>query len=251
MAERKPISKKMRFEVFKRDSFTCQYCGAKAPDVILHVDHLLPVKEGGKNTMLNLITACQSCNSGKSARLLDDNSMVTKQRNQMEELSEKREQMKLMVEWKNELEKYEQEQVELIESFLEDKMNVGLTDSGKQNLKKHIKRYGFNEVYESLEISYNQYFETRKDADKVINYTYRICANREYQKQNPMHSKQMYVRAILKNKNMLHNDIKVRSMLKDCVVDEYTFKMAVEIAKTSRNWTQFLELFNEHFLMDY
>ena len=40
MAERKPIGKKMRFEVFKRDKFTCQYCGRKAPDVILEVDHI-------------------------------------------------------------------------------------------------------------------------------------------------------------------------------------------------------------------
>ena len=44
-AVRKAISKKLRFEVFKRDSFTCQYCGKSAPDVILHVDHILPVKK--------------------------------------------------------------------------------------------------------------------------------------------------------------------------------------------------------------
>lgn len=36
---RKPISKKIRFEVFKRDGFTCQYCGRMAPDVVL-VDYL-------------------------------------------------------------------------------------------------------------------------------------------------------------------------------------------------------------------
>jgi hypothetical protein len=30
MAERKPVAKKLRFEVFKKDSFTCQYCGGKA-----------------------------------------------------------------------------------------------------------------------------------------------------------------------------------------------------------------------------
>ena len=39
MAERKPLSKKIRFEVFKRDAFTCQYCGQMAPDVLLEVDH--------------------------------------------------------------------------------------------------------------------------------------------------------------------------------------------------------------------
>ena len=37
--KRKSISKKARFEVFKRDSFTCQYCGRTAPDVVLHLDH--------------------------------------------------------------------------------------------------------------------------------------------------------------------------------------------------------------------
>lgn len=48
MAKREPLSKGIRFEVFKRDNFTCQYCGAKAPDVILEVDHINPVKLGGK-----------------------------------------------------------------------------------------------------------------------------------------------------------------------------------------------------------
>lgn len=72
MAERKPLSKKLRFEVFKRDMFTCQYCGAKAPDVTLHVDHIMPVSSGGSNKITNLITACSDCNSGKGARLISD-----------------------------------------------------------------------------------------------------------------------------------------------------------------------------------
>lgn len=65
MAERKALSQKVRFEVFNRDSFTCQYCGAKAPDVILQVDHITPVAAGGTNDVLNLVTSCQACNSGK------------------------------------------------------------------------------------------------------------------------------------------------------------------------------------------
>lgn len=44
---RKAISKKTRFEVFKRDRFTCQYCGATPPGVLLHIDHIHPVAEGG------------------------------------------------------------------------------------------------------------------------------------------------------------------------------------------------------------
>jgi len=65
---RKPISKKLRFEVFKRDRFTCQYCGSHPPKVILEVDHIEPVALGGTNDDGNLITACFDCNRGKAAR---------------------------------------------------------------------------------------------------------------------------------------------------------------------------------------
>ncbi|WP_446008353.1 HNH endonuclease [Candidatus Electrothrix sp.] len=62
MSNRKSLSKKLRFEVFKRDSFTCQYCGKVAPNVILEVDHIEPVSKGGSNELLNLITSCYDCN---------------------------------------------------------------------------------------------------------------------------------------------------------------------------------------------
>ena len=45
--KRVAIPKSIRFEVFKRDSFTCQYCGESAPNVILNVDHIYPVSKGG------------------------------------------------------------------------------------------------------------------------------------------------------------------------------------------------------------
>ena len=70
MAERKALSKKTRFEIFKRDLFTCQYCGATPPDVVLEVDHIMPVAGGGTNDEMNLITSCVDCNRGKGKREL-------------------------------------------------------------------------------------------------------------------------------------------------------------------------------------
>ncbi len=67
---RKAISKKTRFEVFKRDNFTCQYCSAKPPKVPLEIDHLLPVCTKGTNHIDNLITACFDCNRGKAGNEL-------------------------------------------------------------------------------------------------------------------------------------------------------------------------------------
>lgn len=65
------ISKRLRFEVFKRDNHTCQYCGRSAPEVVLQVDHIEPLSLGGENKPANLVTACRDCNSGKGSSSSD------------------------------------------------------------------------------------------------------------------------------------------------------------------------------------
>lgn len=59
------LSPKLRFEILRRDGFTCQYCGAKGGDVELQVDHIHPKAAGGTDDPGNLITACFECNNGK------------------------------------------------------------------------------------------------------------------------------------------------------------------------------------------
>lgn len=70
--KRKSTGKRLRFETFKRDGFTCQYCGAQPPSVVLVVDHITPVSGGGNDDPLNLITACEPCNQGKADKPLGD-----------------------------------------------------------------------------------------------------------------------------------------------------------------------------------
>ena len=67
---RKNLSNGLRFDVLKRWQFRCFYCGAKAGDVELHIDHVVPVSKGGTNDFDNLVPACKPCNSGKLAKLL-------------------------------------------------------------------------------------------------------------------------------------------------------------------------------------
>jgi len=59
------ITKKIRFEVFKRDGFKCAYCGKSPPDVILEVDHIEPKSKGGSDEPTNLLASCFDCNRGK------------------------------------------------------------------------------------------------------------------------------------------------------------------------------------------
>jgi len=70
LMRRKSTGKRLRFEVFKRDHVTCQYCGAQPPDVVLVADHITPVAEGGETSIDNLLTACTPCNQGKADKAL-------------------------------------------------------------------------------------------------------------------------------------------------------------------------------------
>jgi hypothetical protein len=70
VTDRKSISKKTRFEIFKRDGFSCQYCGATPPGVLLHLDHIVALANGGADDSDNLVTSCEPCNLGKGARAL-------------------------------------------------------------------------------------------------------------------------------------------------------------------------------------
>lgn len=68
------ISKRVRFEVLKRDRFRCTYCGLPAPETGagLTVDHVVPVALGGDDAPTNLVAACRDCNAGKSSSNLTD-----------------------------------------------------------------------------------------------------------------------------------------------------------------------------------
>lgn len=191
--ERKPISKKTRFEVFKRDSFKCVYCGASAPDVLLHIDHIKPVAEGGDNDLLNLVTACASCNQGKGARELSDNAVIEKRKAQLDELNERREQLEMMMEWQDFLTNTDDVLVEKIaEMYSELVPGWSLNLVGKNNLKSVIKKYGFNEVAESLRIAVNQYLEiengeaTDESSSKIIEYIEKIARVRYLQSKDPV-----------------------------------------------------------------
>lgn len=68
---REKVTKSVRFEVFKRDGFRCVYCGADPSMCVLQVDHVVAVANGGLNEPDNLVTACGTCNLGKSDTPLD------------------------------------------------------------------------------------------------------------------------------------------------------------------------------------
>lgn len=61
--------------LFRRDLYTCAYCGKKYAETKLTKDHIVPVSRGGPNTWTNCVTACTRCNSYKDDMLLEDSGL--------------------------------------------------------------------------------------------------------------------------------------------------------------------------------
>ena len=70
----RPTIKLSKQEIFRRDNYTCQYCGKKAAK--LTIDHIIPRHLGGSHTWNNLITACPPCNHKKGGRTVEQANMT-------------------------------------------------------------------------------------------------------------------------------------------------------------------------------
>lgn len=207
--KRKPITKKIRFEVFKRDKFKCVYCGASAPNVVLHIDHIEPVSKGGDNNILNLVTCCFDCNSGKRDRKLDDNSVVQKQRDQLEELQERKEQIEMLLSWQKELRNIKTTLIDDLKEYWEELApGFSITENGLKRIKKLLNEFDYDEIIKAMEASAEGYLVFNNDTETVTQTSWetayskidRIAKVQKETKENPDLKELFYIRGILRNR---------------------------------------------------
>lgn len=72
--QRALMTKKLREVIKTRDNFTCCNCGNSThsePNLLLEIDHIVPVSKGGCTVEENLQTLCWKCNRSKGAKVLN------------------------------------------------------------------------------------------------------------------------------------------------------------------------------------
>lgn len=173
MTKRKSLSKKVRFEIFKRDSFTCQYCGNHPPKIILHVDHIMPVAKGGGNEDENLITSCVDCNQGKAANLLTN--IPKSLKDKAAEIAESESQIagyaKIAQAAKDRL---ESDCWKVVRAFDYD-ITHGYPKANFTSIKRFVRELGVDDVIEAAEISDARLFLTHS---KTFRYFCGVCWNK-------------------------------------------------------------------------
>ncbi len=171
--KRTPISIKKRFEVFKRDNFTCQYCSAKPPSIPLEVDHIIPVCKGGKNDIDNLITACFDCNRGKGGVELNSipETLITKMEKMILAKKQYKQYQNLLKKQKDIINIEIDHVCQVFESFFE---GYTLSVKFRISVKNFIVKLNVNEVVDAMEKS----CLIVNHRDDVIRYFCGICWNK-------------------------------------------------------------------------
>lgn len=173
-AQRKALSKKTRFEVFKRDGFACQYCGAHPPEVILEPDHINPVANGGTNHIDNLVTSCFDCNRGKGARLLTvvPQSLSEKAKEIQEREAQLAGYREIM---QAQLDRIENDMWEVADALFPNSSTDGMRRDWLQSIKTFNAKLDLHEVLNAAEITRAKRFWSDK---KQFLYFCAVCWNK-------------------------------------------------------------------------
>lgn len=163
------ISKKLRFEIFKRDSFQCRYCGKRPPEIILHIDHILPKKLKGTDLIENLITACSECNLGKAARPLSI--LPPENINRLREIRERKEQLQEFYKHQEFIEHTREKDVGLIGNkfLLLENDKSSLSDYGRLQIKNLLKTFTRYEIIDAMELAWSK--KPYASSDNKFKYT--------------------------------------------------------------------------------
>lgn len=246
MAARKALSPKTRFEVFKRDSFTCQYCGAKAPDVILHIDHIDPVANGGGNEILNLVTSCAECNGGKSSRRLDDASVVRRQHEQLADLQERRNQMDMILQWQRSMASIEVDAAnEALSFWYELVPGLKANQNGIAYIDRLVKKHGLGDVIGAMRTAkrYIRFDDTgnvtAESWEQAFDAIGRIIRVENDAKTNPFARDTAYIIGILKKRLPYVNFSLAGNNLNAAFSWGVTFEEARAIALSAKNYGSF------------
>lgn len=75
VGQRALMTSKLREKIKIRDNYTCQNCGLSIKDeenLLLEIDHVIPLSKGGITSEDNLQTLCWKCNRSKGAKIMED-----------------------------------------------------------------------------------------------------------------------------------------------------------------------------------
>ena len=173
------LSKTLRFEIFKRDQFTCRYCGNTPPAAILEIDHVIPLSGGGDDQKENLITACFDCNRGKGARSLEQ--VIRPLTDTAQEIEQREEQLKAYRQLLRTKKRREDAEIDEVEkAFQEVYTERNFTPSFRTSIKRHfLSKLPLEYVVEAMETACAKGFDANHATKYFCGIAWRMVRDQE------------------------------------------------------------------------
>ncbi|MEJ2545405.1 MAG: hypothetical protein P8Y99_15155 [Calditrichaceae bacterium] len=154
-----PEYKRIKFEIFEKDSFRCQFCGAGAPIAALRLRRIQEAEKQDEwlNTAF-LSTSCTTCEkkrAGVNAKDLADGFIS------IDELEERLQQLKMLINWRKGMLRIRKQQLENLVTYWEKKVpGFQISNEQKKHLLSYMTKYAGEEIRDAMNMA----------ADKFINY---------------------------------------------------------------------------------
>ena len=181
--------------------------------------------------------------------MLSDHTVVEKQRRQLEELQERRDQLEMMMRWQRSLIDLDQQMVGEL-AVLWDELVPGfrLNENGERSLQKWCRRFDLDKIIGGMKTSVDQYLcfdgedptvPTKESVEKAFDYVPRIIVSEERMRERPYLRDLYYIRGILRNRFRYLNEWKALSIMEAVVLDGGTTDDIKAIALSVDDWADF------------
>jgi len=157
-----PVYKRIKFEVFEKDGYKCQTCGAVAPNVTLQLHRLQEVQQN-ENWLdpAFLSTACFDCEQKQTEQksTAKKNGFMT-----LDDLEERLEQLKMLISWRKGLRKIKKGQLNsLIDYWQELVPGIYLNDDHKRTILSCMNKFTREEIKSAMEYAVKEFLILRQD----------------------------------------------------------------------------------------
>jgi hypothetical protein len=185
---------------------------------------------------------------GKRDKTLDDKSALVKQRAQLEDLQERREQLEMMMTWRQGLRDLKEDALNQVCSYWHD-LAPGFTvnENGKGKIKKWLRQFSPEEVVHAMDVAADQYLRFGEDHtvsdeswEEAFGKIPGICRVERESKEDPEIKDLYYIRGIARNNCEYYFDSpEALELLKIARSWEVPMSELRQIAQRATSWTKF------------
>jgi hypothetical protein len=156
-----PEYKRIKYEIFEKDAFKCQFCGTGTPNVTLQLVRIQDAQQNDEWLDLAFLsTSCKICEKKKSGvEEKSPNNYMS-----IDELEERLQQLKMLINWRKGMLNIRKQQLANLISYWENKIpDFETNNDQKKYLAAYISKYSSDEIRSAMDMAVDKFIKFSDD----------------------------------------------------------------------------------------